>query len=171
MNEIELTIALGLMAWLFGTIWLLARGFKDAAFLDPWLFLTGISLVGYVFSRWDRAKSPFLIAVIGFGSVVVAPFIGNSSPDQEAFDRGLEAMDQEDYELAVECFSEAISIVSDDSASYYNRGLAHSNLGQFEAAVADFSEVIRLEPGDDDALALRAEAYRELADEELAQPE
>jgi hypothetical protein len=48
-------------------IWLHVRGFKDAAFADPLLFLTGISLVSYICARWDRAKVPVLL---GLGALV-----------------------------------------------------------------------------------------------------
>jgi hypothetical protein len=46
-------------------IWLHVRGFKDAAFADPLLFLTGISLVSYICARWDRAKGPLFLGLCG----------------------------------------------------------------------------------------------------------
>jgi hypothetical protein len=55
----------GSMLLIFGIIWLHTRGFKDAAFADPLLFLTGVSLFSYMSARWDRAKVPVFLALAG----------------------------------------------------------------------------------------------------------
>jgi hypothetical protein len=57
----------GATLFFIALIWLHARGFKDAAFADPLLFLTGISLVSYICTRWDRAKVPVFL---GLGALV-----------------------------------------------------------------------------------------------------
>jgi hypothetical protein len=51
-------------------VWLHWRALQDGAIQDVLLFLTGVSILFYVFSRWDRAKRPIL-GIIG-SSVVLA---------------------------------------------------------------------------------------------------
>ncbi len=162
----------GVVALVGAMIWLTARGFKDGAFPDVILLVTGVSLIAYVVTRWDRAKFPVLVALGGFVATLAGAIVANTFSQErrawQAFDQGVEAMEREDFDLAIKCFSEVISIVPDDPACFYNRGLAHMNKGRFDAAVADISEVIRLNPKDADAFAMRATAYRELGDEKSA---
>jgi hypothetical protein len=51
-------------------VWLHQRALQDGAIQDVLLFLTGVSILSYIFSRWDRAKRPIL-GIIG-SSVVLA---------------------------------------------------------------------------------------------------
>jgi len=55
-----------------GLVWFFVRGFRDFAFPDVILFVTGISVIAYAFTRWDRAKNPLLIALGGFVVALVA---------------------------------------------------------------------------------------------------
>jgi hypothetical protein len=41
-------------------VWLHWRALQDGAIHDVLLFLTGVSILSYIFSRWDRAKRPIL---------------------------------------------------------------------------------------------------------------
>jgi len=72
MGFIGLLQVFGVAVCFGSVIWLHARGFKDGAFADPVLFLTGVSLIGYMVTRWDRAKVPTLVAVCAFFAVVWA---------------------------------------------------------------------------------------------------
>jgi hypothetical protein len=55
-------------------VWLHWRALHDGAIQDVVLFLTGISIVWYIFCRWDRAKRPIL-GIVG-ASVLLAVVAG-----------------------------------------------------------------------------------------------
>ena len=58
-------------------VWLHRRALQDGAIQDVLLFLTGVSIFSYIFSRWDRAKRPIL-GIIG-ASVLLAIAAGVSN--------------------------------------------------------------------------------------------
>jgi hypothetical protein len=52
---------------LFGSFaWLIIRGARDGAFPDPLLLITGVSLIAYLITRWDRAWPPIVAMLMGF---------------------------------------------------------------------------------------------------------
>ena len=51
-------------------VWLHWRALQDGAIQDVLLFLTGVSIWFYIFSRWDRAKRPIL-GIIGASVLLV----------------------------------------------------------------------------------------------------
>ncbi len=61
-------------------IWLVFRGIKDGALpSDPLLFLTGVSLIAHLFTRWARVWPPFATMLAGFLAIFVAIIVGRSS--------------------------------------------------------------------------------------------
>ncbi len=87
-----------------------------------------------------------VIAIIGIivflGGVVL---IGNTQQWQEfiswvkagdAFNRGTVNLLEENYEIAIEYYNEAISINPNFAKAYYKRGQARINFGQYKKAVA-----------------------------------
>jgi hypothetical protein len=52
-------------------IWLHWRALQDGAIQDVLLFLTGISMVYYIFSRWDRARLPVAGVVVASAFLVM----------------------------------------------------------------------------------------------------
>src|SRR5262245_6835630 len=58
-------------------VWLHWRAFRDGAIHDVLLFLTGVSILSYIFCRWGRAKSPIL-GIVGAG-IVLGIVVGVSS--------------------------------------------------------------------------------------------
>jgi hypothetical protein len=58
-------------------VWLHWRALQDGAIQDVLLFLTGVSILSYIFGRWDRAKRPIL-GIIG-AAVLLAIVVGVSS--------------------------------------------------------------------------------------------
>jgi len=134
-------------------VWLHVRGFKDGAFSDPVFFLTGISLVAYTVTRPDRTRVPAAIAIIA--ALVLAITAVSNVPSQEhgairAFNQGVAALNREDFEQAIACFSEAIRLDPTFAKAYHNRGLAHDFTGEHDKAIADYTEAIRLNPKDPD---------------------
>jgi hypothetical protein len=66
----QLLLLVSAVALVTCIVWLHWRALQDGAIRDALLFLTGVSILSYIFSRWDRAKRPIL-GIIG-SSVVLA---------------------------------------------------------------------------------------------------
>jgi hypothetical protein len=66
----HLLLLISAVALVACVVWLHWRALQDGAIHDVLLFLTGVSMLSYIFSRWDRAKRPIL-AIIG-ASVLLA---------------------------------------------------------------------------------------------------
>ena len=71
--------------------------------------------------------------------------------------RGIEAFENGDCDLAITCFTEAIRL--GHVSAYYNRGTAYAHKGEYDRAIADFTEAIRLNPNDVAACINRGLAY------------
>jgi hypothetical protein len=70
----DLAIPLAILGALLGLscfVWLNIRMIKDGSAPDILLFLTGVSLLAYVMTRWDRAKWPFLATLGGFALAIL----------------------------------------------------------------------------------------------------
>jgi hypothetical protein len=63
-------------------VWLHWRALQDGAIHDALLFITGVSILSYIVTRWDRAKRPFL-GILG-ASVLLAIGAGLSNMVSEA---------------------------------------------------------------------------------------
>jgi predicted Zn-dependent protease len=70
--------------------------------------------------------------------------------------------------LAVDAFSEAISLDPADYSSYMGRGQAYLALGKTDQAIADCSEAIRREPSDAALYFLRARVYETMGEKRRA---
>ena len=74
------------------TVWLHWRAIQDGAIHDALLFLTGVSVLSYVCSRWDRAKRPVtgifgasaLLAIGAIASSTIGEASHELSPDELA---------------------------------------------------------------------------------------
>jgi len=60
--------------------------------------------------------------------------------------RGLDAFVDEDYDAAVNFYTEALSLEADNASVYINRAAAHIKLKNFTDAVADATRAIELNP-------------------------
>jgi tetratricopeptide (TPR) repeat protein len=69
----------------------------------------------------------------------------------ELFEKGIEAGENGDFELAIEYFSQFIELKPDDAYAYNNRGLSYANQKNYSEAIKDYDKAIELDP--DDALA------------------
>ena len=54
---------------------------------------------------------------------------------------------QNEYERAIEYYTEALKLKPDLSKAYNNRAIACYNKGEFDKAIEDFSQVIALDSG------------------------
>jgi tetratricopeptide (TPR) repeat protein len=62
------------------------------------------------------------------------------------FERGQEALNKGDYDLAITCFAACIRENPKNVAAYVNRGIAYYGTVDFDKAIADYTEAIRLDP-------------------------
>ena len=64
----------------------------------------------------------------------------------EAVERGIECLENEQGDRAIECFTEAIRLCPGFANAYFTRACAYDDKGDSDLAVADCTEVIRLDP-------------------------
>jgi tetratricopeptide (TPR) repeat protein len=67
---------------------------------------------------------------------------------QVAFNRGLSASKDRDWQAAADAFSEALRFDPSSAKAYHHRGVAFLHLGEQDRAIVDFSESIRIDPTD-----------------------
>ncbi len=94
--------------------------------------------------------------------VLLMPMVLSCSNREAAIDscdRGVEAADNGDYDLAIVCFTEAIRLDPNLATAYYNRGCTYDDMGKYDKAIADYNEAIRLDPKYAEAYYNRAVAY------------
>lgn len=75
---------------------------------------------------------------------------------------GISALECQDYEMAIEKFTEAININPENLSYYYERGIAKTYLSRFESAIIDFDMVIQLDSNHASAYFYRAIAKCQL---------
>ncbi len=92
---------------------------------------------------------------------------GQSLPDEqanrqaiEAVERGVQYLENEDGDRAIECFTQAIRLCPEFTNAYFARACAYDDKGDFDLAVADCTEVIRLDPDHFRAYRLRGGIYQ-----------
>ncbi len=79
--------------------------------------------------------------------VLLMPMVLSCSKRQAAkdsFNRGVDAFDEHDYDLAITCFTEVIRLNPEYAEAYYNRGLAYEKNGDQANAEADFTNAKEL---------------------------
>lgn len=84
------------------------------------------------------------------------------------YDRGREAYERGEYEVAIEQLSEAIRLWPDDSSTYVTRSRAYIELGRLDDAIADLTHVTEQKPDLVEPLRERARAYRLQGNDHLA---
>ena len=68
---------------------------------------------------------------------------------------------QQEYENAIQYYTESIKSKPDNTAAYNNRGNAYSRIGKFQNAIEDFNKAIEIQPDDDYAYNNRGVTYNE----------
>jgi len=63
--------------------------------------------------------------------------------------RGFLYMEKNDYDKAIEDFTQAININPEESISFSFRGLAYKETGDFEKAREDFETSLKINPNDE----------------------
>ena len=83
-------------------------------------------------------------------------------------ERGVEAFDMADYELAIRIFTKAIRVDPDDPAAYFYRGLSFREQKKYDQAIRDFTQAIRLDSRQPASFYNRALVYGMIGDFESA---
>ena len=96
-----------------------------------------------------------------------------TEPDIQAyFQRGTEAVQRDDWDTAIEYYTEVISSVAASTSLlawvYNNRGAAYNQKGAYDRAIADLTKMIELKPDDPEAYRNRGAAYNNKGEYELA---
>jgi tetratricopeptide (TPR) repeat protein len=132
-------------------------------------FLVGVVLllaVGF-FTMFPQLKPDWIQIHAGSGR---APARAGSfrsrnaswTPDPKSaeacFDRGIAHLENEQWDEAIEEFTEVVRLEPKNAEAYYNRGLAWEGKKEWHKAVSDFNAFLRLEPNDPDGYMSRSEA-------------
>jgi Flp pilus assembly protein TadD len=80
----------------------------------------------------------------------------------EAYNRGLEHLDYNEPDLAIDAFAQVIALKPNSVHAWFGRGFAYAMRGNMETAVADYTEALRLDPTYAAAYHNRSAAYRQL---------
>jgi tetratricopeptide (TPR) repeat protein len=80
---------------------------------------------------------------------------------EQYFERGNQAFEHEDYQDAINNYTEAIRLNPQSIRSYNYRGLARKKLGDLNGAISDFGEAISLNPQVGEAYYNRGAVYEQ----------
>ncbi|MEJ2102594.1 MAG: tetratricopeptide repeat protein, partial [Desulfobacterales bacterium] len=69
-----------------------------------------------------------------------------AADDEDMFKKGLQLMDQQRYDEAINAFSKAIEIIPADFQAYNSRGVAWALKGDFARAIDDYNKALELRP-------------------------
>lgn len=130
--------------------------------------LLGLGLLGYLdlmikFTRPFVSQNPYTQQ-----SLISRP--ENNHPQEENlsyldyYDRGNAAYRQQDYEQAIENFTQGIKKNPNFSRLYIHRGNSRYNLNDYEGALADYNQALKINPQEVKAFVNRGNAYYMLAE-------
>ena len=78
------------------------------------------------------------------------------------YNQGLEYYEEGQFELALECYTQAIKANPKDFEAYNNRGTIYQKLKQYEQALNDYNQAIKLNPEGIESYNNRGNTYSEL---------
>jgi tetratricopeptide (TPR) repeat protein len=122
--------------------------------------------------RGDAALRRIVAALAGQKTAVKTASYGEGGAEPKTagafLDRGMLFAGRDDWETAIEDFTEALRLNPELSAAYFNRGYAYGKKGDYDRAIADFTQAIRLDPNYAYAYYNRSLAYRGKGDNDRA---
>jgi tetratricopeptide (TPR) repeat protein len=71
------------------------------------------------------------------------------------FDRGVESLNSQDYEAAIDFFTRVIDRVADNPGAYGNRAIAYEKRNDLPHAMADYAKALKLDPNNADLYSSR----------------
>ncbi len=105
-------------------------------FMASWVIAVGVAAVGLNLGTPARAES-----------------------DQDFINRGQEALGRDDWDAAIDCFTQALRLNPNSTAAYAGRAYAYQEKGDLSNCIADYSELLELNPDNTTALSSRGAAY------------
>ncbi len=87
----------------------------------------------------------------------------------ESVERGVQYLENEQGDRAIESFTEAIQFCPGFTNAYFARACAYDDKGDFDLAIADCTEVIRLDPDHFRAYRFRGGIYQKTGKWALAE--
>ena len=125
---------------------------------------------GLVFLRGRGIKHG--IAVMGIAALAFLAITCASQAGMDAMNRGTEALQEKDWDRAIEEYTEAISLKTGnavlDAMAYNSRGTAYAQKGDYDKAIADFDWLIKKEPATGFYYLLRGQAHHREGDYDRA---
>jgi tetratricopeptide (TPR) repeat protein len=148
-----------------------------------WLAIAAIAYFTGEFKRWKWA----ILSCFSF-FLLLALFLQDTTPDEEAVERGSaasesgapltaeEALEQGDrrigrwldYQGAIALYTQAIELNPNYAKAYHSRGLAYYKLEDYQNAIHDFFQAIYIDPNYASAYRYRGIAYHDLGDYQKA---
>ena len=126
------------------------------------LFLLGNALNVVGTPRWLFMVSGITIAAISLTRMVTTytePVPSLPEKAISSYAEGIGWAHQNEYEEAVESFSDTLAVAPDYANAFYQRGVAYRQLGQLDKAINDFNAAIETGRGDDSLLGELAVTY------------
>ena len=80
------------------------------------------------------------------------------------FYKGLTCQNREQYNQAIEHYTETLKLNPNNANAYYNRGIAYGDKGDNDRAIGDLTKTIEINPNDDAAYNNRGMAYWDKGD-------
>lgn len=74
----------------------------------------------------------------------------------------------ENYQAAVQAYTEAVTIAPNFASAYYNRGLVHEILGDYQSAIEDFTRAVALDSRLVNAYGVRGRVFYTIGNEQQA---
>ncbi len=97
-------------------------------------------------TRWSASHRKHLLAlgtvIVGLALALTWHLGTRPSPDRRAYNRGLRAMENEEYFEAIECFDEALRLNEKQAAIRFARGLCHRARDDYMLALHDLQPLI-----------------------------
>lgn len=81
-----------------------------------------------------------------------------------AYNEGIKAYEEQEYDEAIEKFSTAIEIDDKFADAYFDLACVYETLNKNDYALLNFLRVIRLKPNDDEALSKVSKLYAKMGD-------
>src|SRR5204863_1993319 len=111
-------------------------------------------------NHWLMKLIPFAATLaLLFGVSSISPAAENVA---DKIKQANEAIDKNDFDRAVELFSQLISANNRNAEMYNGRGIARVGLNDDKQALSDFNEAIRLKPKYAEAYARRSGVFQRL---------
>ena len=110
----------------------------------------------------------FLAGICSIALMFGLCFTAFGQTAEDYFNRGMAYYEQDNYDQAIEAFTQAITLDPNDADAYFYRGIAYGAKEDNDRAIADFTQAIRLDPNLAFAYYNRGNAYYDKGDNDRA---